>query len=159
MEGEPKGRRESGLSAEKAAEMLGVSTTRVEILAAQGRLKEGREPDAPRYDLDSVLSMQAEDLIRGMLAQAGGKDPKLREKIETLAALQYQRGREAADRAEHWEMLERMDTLVERTEKATREYLEEVREMNAAAESRMAEMRAMEEGLLRRMPDRERRTA
>lgn len=39
----------------------------------------------------------------------------------------------------------------ERIEKANRELLEELRESNAAAEMRIAEMRAMEEGRLRWM--------
>lgn len=117
--------------------MLGVSASRVAILAGQGRLKARGETDETRYDLDSVLSMQAEDLIREMLEEAGDENPKLREKVETLAAVQYQRGREASQRAEHWEMLERI-------EKADKKI-----------EAQLAEMHAMEEGQLRRMSPKE----
>jgi hypothetical protein len=152
--------RDTGLSLEKAAKMLGVSTARVKILAGQGRIKEGGDPDAPRYDLDSVLSMQAEDLIREMLEGAGEKNPKLREQIETLAGLQYQRGREAADRSEHWEIVERMEKVNEDSERQVadmQKILDEFLQMDKAAERRMEEMRAMEEGRLRRMPPGERR--
>jgi predicted transcriptional regulator len=137
MDERPKGCRDTGLSPEEAAKMLGVSASRVAILAGQGRLKARGETDETRYDLDSVLSMQAEDLIREMLEEAGDENPKLREKVETLAAVQYQRGREASQRAEHWEMLERI-------EKADKKI-----------EAQLAEMHAMEEGQLCRMSPKE----
>src|SRR5215210_2563826 len=100
--GEHKG---GGLSLEKAAKMLGVDEKRVEILAEQGRLRTADTPEGPRYDLDSVLSMQAENLIREMLEKAGDERPELQAKIDTLAMLQFQRGREGTQRAEHWEIL------------------------------------------------------
>jgi hypothetical protein len=65
------------------------------------------------------------------------ESPILREKIETLAPLQHQRGREAAHRAEYWEIVERIEKASEKIE------------------AQLAEMRAMQEGQLRRMPPRE----
>jgi hypothetical protein len=143
--GEHKG---GGLSAEKAAKMLGISAERVEILAGQGRLRSADTQEGTRYDLDSVLSMQAENLIREMLEEAGGKHPNLREKIDTLAMLQYQRGREGAQRSEHWEIVERLEEVGAKLGRR----IEELQEMNDAAERRMEEMRAMTEGRLRHMP-------
>jgi hypothetical protein len=95
-----------------------------------------------------------------MLEGAGEKNPKLREQIETLAGLQYQRGREAADRSEHWEIVERMEKVNEDSERQVadmQKILDEFLQMDKAAERRMEEMRAMEEGRLRRMPPGERR--
>jgi hypothetical protein len=97
-EAKPEDHKGSGLSLKEAAEMLGLGAARVKILASQGRLRQGGTEDSPRYDLDSVLSMQAENLIREMLEEAGDKQPGLRAKIDTLALLQYQRGREGAHR-------------------------------------------------------------
>lgn len=83
-EGRPKVHRDAGLSAKKAAELLGVCKDSVEVLVGQGRLKAEGDPDARRCALDSVLSMQAEGLIRGMLEEAGDENPSRRSKIETL---------------------------------------------------------------------------
>jgi hypothetical protein len=140
-----------GLSLETAAEMLGIDAARVKILAGQGRLRTTGPQDAPRYDLDSVLSMQAENLIREMLEEAGDKRPELRAKIDTLAMLQYQRGREGTQRAEHWEILERIEKVNPEANANTERQNAELQEMNDAAERRLEEMRAMEEGVLRRL--------
>lgn len=140
--------RDGGISLEKAAKVLDISTDRVVILAEQGRLKTAGKADDTRYDVESVLSMKAENLIREMHAEAGDKQPKLRAKIDTLAALQFQRGREAKQHSEHWELMERIDARVA-----------ELTEMNEAAakrnedmERRHQEMMAKEQGLLRRIP-------
>jgi hypothetical protein len=146
-EGRPKEHRDAGLSAEKVAELLGVCKDSVEVLAGQGRLKAEGDPDARRCALDSVLSMQAEGLIRGCSRRPGTKTESARQDRDA-PALQYQRRREAVQRAEHWEIVvERIEAVeAERIEKANREFLEELWESNAA------EMRAMEEDRLRWMP-------
>ena len=166
---EPGGSDVGRLSLKKAAEMLGMDEDKVKILASQGRLKDAETQEGTRYDLDSVLSMQAENLIREMHEEAGDKLPKLRGKIDTLAMLQYQRGREGKQRAEHWEILERIEKLsaengvyferriakMEEMNDAAERRSAELQEMNNAAERRLEEMRALVEGRLRRMPGRE----
>ena len=160
MEGRSKERRATGLTAKEAAELLGVDTGRVAVLAGQGRLKrDGGTADEPHYDLDSVTSMQVENLIREMLEEAGEKAPELREKIDKLATLQYYRGRLASEQAELWEMLEHGEKANEEAARQIaeqREMLEELRETEADMERQINELRAMEEGQLRRMPDKER---
>jgi hypothetical protein len=139
--GEPKA---GELSAEKAAKILGVDEKRVEILAGQGRLIQVGTPQDPRYDLDSVLSMQAEHLIREMLEEAGDMRPELREKIDTLALLQYQRGREAAQRADLWEVVERIEKVgadVGCQMAELREMNEESKKRREEAERRLEEVR------------------
>jgi hypothetical protein len=153
--GEPKA---GELSAKKAAKILGVDEKRVEILAGQGRLIQVGTPQDPRYDLDSVLSMQVEHLIRDMLEETGDKRPDLREKIDTLAMLQYQRGREAAQRADLWEVVERIEKVSAETKADREHHIAQLQEMNEAAERRLEEMRALVEGRLQHIPFRERRT-
>jgi hypothetical protein len=154
--GEPKG---GGLSLEKAAKMLGISKERVEILAGQGRLKSAETKEGTRYDLDSVLSMQAENLIREMLEEAGDKRRELQAKIDTLAVLQYQRGREGAQRAEHWEILKGIEKANAEAKADREHHIAQLQEMNEASEQRLEEMRALveemraiAEGRLRHMP-------
>lgn len=154
--GEPKS---GGLTAERAAKLLGVDEKRVELLAGQGRLIQVGTSQDPRYDLNSVLAMQAENLIREMLEEAGDKRPELRAKIDTLALLQYQRGYEGAQLAELGEILKGIEKANAEA-KADREqaqadrehHIAQLKEMNEAAERRLEEMRALTEGRLKHMP-------
>jgi hypothetical protein len=101
MVGAPRAARraETTISAERAAERLGVSKKRLRILAAQGRLEEepgeGGEEGELRYDLKSVMRLEAENLIREMIEEAHKSCPQLASKIETLAVHQYMRGQMA----------------------------------------------------------------
>ncbi len=76
-------RSEVTISAERAAETLGVSKERLRILAAQGRLEEERGEDGElRYEIKSLMRMEAEDLIREMIEEAEKSCPRLASKIE-----------------------------------------------------------------------------
>jgi flagellar biosynthesis/type III secretory pathway protein FliH len=173
--------KDGGLSLEKVAKMLDISEDKVKILAGQGRLRKADTQEDECYDFESVFFMQAENLIREMQEEAGDKHPKLREKIDTLALLQYQRGHfrgyqagyQAGYRAGDQEFLAQLEKLEENVVNMNRQLLEriekleeisatierrgaerlaQIEQMNEAAERRLEEMRAMKEGALHRLP-------
>jgi hypothetical protein len=84
--------RQAAWPAEVAAKQLGVAEDRLSNYVLQGRLEMWREGKDERYSVESVLRLNAEDLLRGILEQAQVSCPDICSDVEKLAGIQYVRG-------------------------------------------------------------------
>jgi hypothetical protein len=122
------------ITIEKACRLLRMKEEEVKALYTQGRLDAAMHEGEWRYSLASVLLQRVETLMRRSPAEA-----KTREAMEELASLQFQRGK-----------LRATDEVGAALE-ALKEVKEQLHEMNEEKRKFLAEIRAMDEGLLRRL--------
>jgi hypothetical protein len=99
--GEREGVRQAAWPAEMAAKQLGVAEDRLNNYVLQGRLEMWSEGKDPRYSVESVLRLNAEDLLRGILERAQRSCPEICSDVEKLAGVQFVRGQ----LAEHADVL------------------------------------------------------
>lgn len=84
--------RRAAWPAEMAATQLGVSEDRLSNYVLQGRLDMWHEGKDVRYSVESVLRLNAETLLRGILERAQASCPEICSDVEKLAGIQFVRG-------------------------------------------------------------------
>jgi hypothetical protein len=84
--------RQAAWPAEMAAKQLGVAEEKLSNYVLQGRLEMWHEGNDVRYSVGSVLRLNAEDLLRGILERAHRSCPEICSDVEKLAGIQFVRG-------------------------------------------------------------------
>ena len=103
--------RQAAWPAEMAAKQLGVAEERLSNYVLQGRLEMWREGEDVRYSVESVLRLNAEDLLRGILERAQRSCPEICFDVEKLAGVQFVRG-QLAEQADVLHEVEGLDAKV-----------------------------------------------